>query len=93
MQQNPLGLALLLKFSLVLLVPWWAALLLLWRGLEPARRRSYRGGTLLISGSAALLVLLPYGWMTAHYPPERQFRDTGCEYEWNRKLGSWITSL
>jgi hypothetical protein len=60
----------------VLLVPWWAALLLLWRGLEPARRRSYRGGTLLISGSAAVLVLLPYTWMTAHYPPERQFRDT-----------------
>jgi Dolichyl-phosphate-mannose-protein mannosyltransferase len=71
-----LGLALLLKFSLVLLVPWWAVLLLLWRGLEPARRRRYRCGTLLFSGSAVLLVLLPYGWMTAHYPPERQFRDT-----------------
>jgi Dolichyl-phosphate-mannose-protein mannosyltransferase len=71
-----LGLALLLKFSLVLLVPWWAVLLLLWRALEPARRRGYGRGALLISGSAALLVVLPYTWMTARYPPERQFRDT-----------------
>jgi hypothetical protein len=59
----------------VLLAPFFAALLLLWRWLEPACGRPYLVGGLLIGGSAALLIFLPYLWLTAHYPPERQVRD------------------
>jgi 4-amino-4-deoxy-L-arabinose transferase-like glycosyltransferase len=60
-----LGAALLLKFSLVLLAPFFAALILLWCWLQPARGRYYLVGSLLIGGSAALLILLPYLWLTA----------------------------
>jgi 4-amino-4-deoxy-L-arabinose transferase-like glycosyltransferase len=71
-----LGVALLLKFSTVLLVPFGAALLLLWIALEPTRRRCALAGAVIIGGSAALLVLLPYLWMTSRYPPEQQFRES-----------------
>ncbi len=70
-----LGGALLLKLSTALLVPYFAGLTALWAGLEPRRRRAYLGGAAVIAGSAALLVLLPYLWITARYPPERQVRD------------------
>jgi 4-amino-4-deoxy-L-arabinose transferase-like glycosyltransferase len=69
-----LGIALLLKFSTVLLIPLSAALLFVWMGLAPQRCWRYVTGALILSGSAALLVLLPYLWMTSRYPPERQFR-------------------
>jgi 4-amino-4-deoxy-L-arabinose transferase-like glycosyltransferase len=71
-----LGLALLCKFSTVLLVPWVAALTLVWIVPEPTRRARYLRGLAILAGSAALLVLLPYLWATADYPPDRQLRDT-----------------
>jgi 4-amino-4-deoxy-L-arabinose transferase-like glycosyltransferase len=71
-----LGLALLCKFSTVLLVLWLTALTLLWIILEPRRRGRYLRGLALIAGSAVLLVLLPYLWATADYPPDRQRWDT-----------------
>jgi hypothetical protein len=70
-----LGTALLGKFSTVLLVPLWASLVCLWLVLEPQGRARYLAGLGMIGVSAALLVLLPYLWMTAHYPPEQQRRD------------------
>jgi 4-amino-4-deoxy-L-arabinose transferase-like glycosyltransferase len=71
-----LGTALLCKFSTVLLVPLLAALACLWLVLEPTRRTRYLAGLGIIGVSAALLVLLPYLWMTAQYPPEQQLQDT-----------------
>jgi 4-amino-4-deoxy-L-arabinose transferase-like glycosyltransferase len=70
-----LGASLLCKFSTVLLVPLWAVLACLWLVLEPKRRARYLAGLRMIGISAALFVLLPYLWMTAHYPPEQQRRD------------------
>jgi 4-amino-4-deoxy-L-arabinose transferase-like glycosyltransferase len=67
-----LGLALLFKFSTALLVPFGAALILLWMGLEPRRRLRYLTSTVIIGSSAALVVLLPYAWMMARYPPAWQ---------------------
>jgi hypothetical protein len=67
---------LLCKFSTVLLVPWVAALMLVWIALEPTRRARYLRGLAILAGSAALLILLPYLWATADYPPDRQLRDT-----------------
>jgi 4-amino-4-deoxy-L-arabinose transferase-like glycosyltransferase len=70
-----LGTALLCKFSTVLLVPLWAGLACLWLVLEPHRRARYLAGLGIIGVSAAVVVLLPYLWLTAHYPPEQQRRD------------------
>jgi 4-amino-4-deoxy-L-arabinose transferase-like glycosyltransferase len=70
------GVALLLKFSAVLLVPFGVALTLLWMVLEPRKRRRYLAGIGLIGSSSALLVLLPYLWMTARYPPARQVQES-----------------
>jgi 4-amino-4-deoxy-L-arabinose transferase-like glycosyltransferase len=70
-----LGTALLLKSTTALLLPLCAALLLVWIVLEPGQVRWYLVGTLLIALSAALLVLLPYLWMTAQYPPAQQLQD------------------
>ena len=71
-----LGLALLCKFSTVLLVPWFAVLTLLWSVLHPRRCARYLAGLGMVGSGAALLVLLPYLWMTAQYPPAQQLRDT-----------------
>jgi 4-amino-4-deoxy-L-arabinose transferase-like glycosyltransferase len=71
-----LGIALLCKFSTFLLVPFIALLTFLWVCLEPKRVFRYLFGLLGIGVSAALLVLLSYLWTTAHYPPERQLRDS-----------------
>jgi 4-amino-4-deoxy-L-arabinose transferase-like glycosyltransferase len=71
-----LGLALLLKFSTFLLVPFIAALTLLWICLEPQKQVRYLVGAGIIGAIAAVVVLLCYLWTTAHYPPERQFRDS-----------------
>jgi 4-amino-4-deoxy-L-arabinose transferase-like glycosyltransferase len=71
-----LGTALLCKFSTILLVPFFAMLTLLWILLEPKRRARYLSGSVVISLSAALLLLLPYLWITAQYPAEKQLWDT-----------------
>ena len=70
------GLALLGKFSTILLMPFAALLTLLWAWLEPSRRGRYLWGWGIISVSAGLLLLLPYLWITARYPPARQLWDT-----------------
>jgi 4-amino-4-deoxy-L-arabinose transferase-like glycosyltransferase len=77
-----LGIALLCKFSTFLLVPFMAALTLLWMGLKPKRILRYLFGLVIIGLSAALLVLLFYLWTTAHYPPERQLRDSYLALFW-----------
>jgi 4-amino-4-deoxy-L-arabinose transferase-like glycosyltransferase len=71
-----LGAALLCKFSTILLVPFFAVLVLLWMFLKPARLSRYLSGSVVITLSAALLLLLPYLWITARYPPERQLWDS-----------------
>jgi 4-amino-4-deoxy-L-arabinose transferase-like glycosyltransferase len=70
-----LGAALLLTLSLVLLVPLFVALILLWVWLAPERRHRCLTGSLIMGSIAALLVLLPYLWMSARYPPADQVRD------------------
>ena len=71
-----LGTALLCKFSTILLVPLFAALVLLWMFLKPANLSRYLSGSVIITFGAALIVLLPYLWITARYPPEKQLWDT-----------------
>jgi 4-amino-4-deoxy-L-arabinose transferase-like glycosyltransferase len=71
-----MGVALLCKFSTVLLVPFFAVLTLLSIGLRPGRLLGYLSGLVITGVSGALLVLLPYVWITAHYPPEQQLWDT-----------------
>jgi 4-amino-4-deoxy-L-arabinose transferase-like glycosyltransferase len=71
-----LGAALLCKFSTILLVPLFALLVLLWMFLKPASLSRYLSGSVIITLGAALLVLFPYLWITARYPPERQLWDT-----------------
>jgi 4-amino-4-deoxy-L-arabinose transferase-like glycosyltransferase len=70
------GAALLCKFSTILLAPLFAALVLLWMFLKPASRSRYLSGSVIITFGAALIVLLPYLWITARYPPEKQLWDT-----------------
>jgi 4-amino-4-deoxy-L-arabinose transferase-like glycosyltransferase len=77
-----LGLALLCKFSTVLLIPLMLGCTLLWMCLEPRQVRRYLLGITLIGVNAALLVLLCYLWTTGNYPPERQFRDTYMALFW-----------
>lgn len=72
-----LGIALILgKFSMFLLIPFFGALTLLWMFLERKKILGYFSGLVIIGVSASVLVLLPYLWITAQYPPERQLRDT-----------------
>jgi 4-amino-4-deoxy-L-arabinose transferase-like glycosyltransferase len=82
MAGTALGIALLCKFSTILLVPLMAGCTLLWMCLEPGRVRRYLLGIVLIGVNAALLVLLCYLWTTGNYPPERQFRDTYMALFW-----------
>ena len=56
-----LGAALLCKFSTILLVPLFAVLVLLWTVLTPVRRSRYLSGAVIITLSAAFLLLLPAG--------------------------------
>ena len=77
-----LGLALLCKFSTVLLIPLMLGCTLLWMCLEPRRVRRYLLGIIFIGVNAALLVLLCYLWTTGNYPPDRQFRDTYMALFW-----------
>jgi len=77
------GIAQLLKFSLVLLVPMCAALFLLWIVSMPVHGKKewmHATGTLLKKIILMLLVALAvvwiiYGLFTYNYPPERQLRD------------------
>jgi 4-amino-4-deoxy-L-arabinose transferase-like glycosyltransferase len=71
-----LGAALLCKFSTILLAPLFAMLLLLWMFLKPASLSRYLSGSVIITVGAALIVILPYLWITARYPPEKQLWDT-----------------
>lgn len=71
-----LGAALLCKFSTLVLAPLFAALVLLWIFLKPASLSRYLSGSVIITVGAALIVLLPYFWITARYPPEKQLWDT-----------------
>jgi 4-amino-4-deoxy-L-arabinose transferase-like glycosyltransferase len=77
-----LGIALLCKFSTFLLLPFMAALTLLWICLRPKRILRYLFGLVIIGVSAAVLVLLFYLWTTAQYPPERQLRDSYMALFW-----------
>jgi 4-amino-4-deoxy-L-arabinose transferase-like glycosyltransferase len=77
-----LGVALLCKFSTFLLVPFMAALILLWIALEPRKMWRYLVGSGVIGVVAAAVVLLCYLWTVAHYPPERQLRDSYLALFW-----------
>jgi 4-amino-4-deoxy-L-arabinose transferase-like glycosyltransferase len=71
-----LGLALLGKFSTILLLPWCVGLVLLRATLEPGRTRRALGGLAIAGSSAAALVLCVYLWITADYAPAQQLNDT-----------------
>jgi 4-amino-4-deoxy-L-arabinose transferase-like glycosyltransferase len=71
-----LGAALLCKFSTILLVPLFALMVLLWMFLKPASRSRYLSGSGIMTLAAAVVVLVPYLWITARYPPEKQLWDT-----------------
>jgi 4-amino-4-deoxy-L-arabinose transferase-like glycosyltransferase len=77
-----LGIALLCKFSTFLLVPYIAALTLLWMGLKPKHILRYLVGVAIIGVSSILVVLLCYLWTTALYPPARQLKDTYTALFW-----------
>jgi 4-amino-4-deoxy-L-arabinose transferase-like glycosyltransferase len=77
-----LGVALLCKFSIFLLVPFMAALILLWIALEPRKMWRYLVGSGVIGVVAAAVVLLCYLWTVAHYPLERQLRDSYLALYW-----------
>lgn len=77
------GIAQLLKFSVVLLVPIYAALLLAWVAAQPHLYRKERlralarlaGKTVLIFFTGAIVISLVYGMFVWNYPRERQLRD------------------
>lgn len=74
------GIAMLLKFSLILLVPVFALLTLLYpflAGFSWPRLGSYLLKAFLAGLVGLILVIWPtYAWHTANYPMERQVRDT-----------------
>ncbi|MDP3779097.1 MAG: glycosyltransferase family 39 protein [bacterium] len=78
------GVAQLLKFSLVLLVPIDAIMLILWLISMPFQNKTdwiynlwrYVKKMLLAICVATLLIWAVYGVFTYNYPPERQLRDT-----------------
>ncbi len=79
-----LGVALLMKFSLVLLAPVYGALIVLAAATRPALRAGERlaeglrraGETIVIGLIALLVVWGVYGVFTWDYPAERQYADT-----------------
>jgi 4-amino-4-deoxy-L-arabinose transferase-like glycosyltransferase len=77
-----LGMALLCKFSTFLLVPFMAAVTLLWMGLKPKKKWHYLFGFAIMGLVAFLVVLCCYVWTTWSYPPERQFRDSYMALFW-----------
>jgi 4-amino-4-deoxy-L-arabinose transferase-like glycosyltransferase len=91
-----IGLALLCKFSTFLLVPFMVALTLLWVVLCPKHAWRYLLGGVISTAIAALLVFVAYFWTTAHYPPERQLRDSYQALYWvgdgptGRRVGETI---
>lgn len=78
------GTAQLIKFSLVMLIPIYFILLTTWIFTRPylhIHERIYLGARLfaktIIAGLIGLLLIWTvYAIFTAHYPPERQYRDT-----------------
>lgn len=73
-----LGVALLLKFSLVLLIPLYVLLALLWLGLSNFEefKIKFLGQILLIFIIAACVIWAVYQFHVWNYPAERQFSDT-----------------
>lgn len=80
------GIALLLKFSTVLLVPIYAIILAVWIASQPYffTRQRMRAGLLLL-GKTILIGLIGlavvwavYALFTFNYPPERQLRDASA---------------
>jgi hypothetical protein len=77
------GIAQLTKFSLVLLLPVYAIMILAWVLTRPSLHWHERGrifwqislNTAAILTIGFLLVWAVYGILTWNYPPERQFRD------------------
>lgn len=77
------GLAQLLKFSLILLLPVYAVLLAVWTAAQiqspwPERARAFlaRAAQLTIAMAVGVAVIwLGYAYPIANYPPERQVRD------------------
>jgi 4-amino-4-deoxy-L-arabinose transferase-like glycosyltransferase len=77
------GIAELLKFSLVLLVPMYAALIAGWVWAMPHTETRERlrvalrvtAQTLLIGAVGILVIWMAYFPLVRHYPPERQARD------------------
>lgn len=78
------GIAQLLKFSLVLLVPLYIILGIIWVILEnwQEKKKIFKEGLkmlgkILIIGLIGFAIIIPvYQFHIANYPPERQFRDT-----------------
>ncbi len=78
------GVAQLLKFSLVLLIPFYAVLLIAWVLVLPKLHWHERwrvlirmtGKTLVIGVIGFALIWLAYAVFVSNYPPERQLHDT-----------------
>ncbi|MDZ4232070.1 MAG: glycosyltransferase family 39 protein [Candidatus Pacearchaeota archaeon] len=72
-----LGVAELLKFSLILLIPFLGILSLVYPLLYKRNILPYLGKSVLAGLAALLLVIWPvYAFHTLNYPPDRQVRDT-----------------
>ena len=70
------GLALLTKFSLVLLIPYFIFLVIIWTILKKRSLLKSLSALLLIGLIGLILVWPVYQFQTWNYPPERQQTDT-----------------
>ncbi len=93
-----LGAAQLLKFSLILLVPVWAVLLVAWAASQTHRRWSERMRLFLallikiiaIAAVAVVLIWIVYAYTVWNYPADRQYRDAEFILE-SFRFRSWVT--
>ena len=90
------GAAQLLKFSLILLVPVWAVLLVAWASsqvhLRPAERfrlfLRLLAKTVLVVAVAIVLIWIVYAYTVWDYPADRQYRDAEFTLE-SFRFRSW----
>jgi len=71
------GVAMLLKFSLILLIPFFVIITLVYAWLNKISILKYLGLSILIGTIALILVIWPiYQFHILNYPPDQQLRDT-----------------
>lgn len=91
------GIAMLLKFSLVLLIPFFILVALLYIFLFSKNLIKYLGKALIVGLTGFILVVWPvYQFHVWNYPPEQQLRDTIADISGHpipsaKNLDIWMT--